>query len=284
MSTRLSRLVLRQGSDEAPPPLVPLRAGPLTLVLEGPDLRYIRLGDVEIVRRLHVSVRDRNWGTVAPRLSNVVVEKHADSFRVSFDAESREGEIDFAWRGEVTGAPDGTIAYTLDGEARSDFLRNRLGFCILHPIRECAGAPCRVVHADGSVEEGTFPRLIAPRAPFQEMRAIFHEVTPGVRADLEMEGEIFEMEDQRNWTDASFKTFCTPLRIPFPAAVSRGARIAQSVTLRLRGKAPPRPARAPGDQVSIEVHGGGGRPLPEMGLGAASHGEPLTEREILRLR
>ena len=28
---------------------------------------------------------------------------------------------------------------------------------------------------------------------------------------LHYEGDIFETEDQRNWSDASYKTFCTPL-------------------------------------------------------------------------
>ena len=32
-----------------------------------------------------------------------------------------------------------------------------------------------------------------------------------MEAELAFEGDIFEMEDQRNWTDASFKTYCTPL-------------------------------------------------------------------------
>ena len=32
-------------------------------------------------------------------------------------------------------------------------------------------------------------------------------------------GETFEMEDQRNWTDASFKTYCTPLSLPYPIKI-----------------------------------------------------------------
>ncbi len=48
-----------------------LRAGPLTMLYENGDLRYIRLGEHEIVRRLYVAVRDRNWGTVLPQFSNV---------------------------------------------------------------------------------------------------------------------------------------------------------------------------------------------------------------------
>src|SRR5258707_15141553 len=65
------------------------------------------------------------------------------------------------------------------------------------------------------------------------MRAISHQVAPGVSAEVRFEGDIFEMEDQRNWTDASYKTYCTPLGLPFPAKVEKGARVKQAVTFTL---------------------------------------------------
>ena len=43
------------------------------------------------------------------------------------------------------------------------------------------------------------------------------------------------MEDQRNWTDASFKTYGTPLELPFPVEVVSGTKIVQTVTLTLDG-------------------------------------------------
>ena len=42
--------VLYYGKDEPLPERLPLRAGPLTLVWENGDLRYIKMGDVEVVR------------------------------------------------------------------------------------------------------------------------------------------------------------------------------------------------------------------------------------------
>src|SRR5262249_27380540 len=50
---RLTAQVLRTGV-EAPPPTTPLRAGPLELLYEAGDLRYVRLGDREVVRRIYV--------------------------------------------------------------------------------------------------------------------------------------------------------------------------------------------------------------------------------------
>lgn len=106
--------VLRYGRDEALPERRPLRTGPLTLVYEEADLRYIRLGDREVLRRVYVAVRDQAWGTVLPVVSNTQIEVREDSFRVSFDAEHKQGEVHFAWRGAITGSADGTIEFSKD--------------------------------------------------------------------------------------------------------------------------------------------------------------------------
>ena len=39
------------------------------------------------------------------------------------------------------------------------------------------------------------------------------------------EGDSFEMEDQRNWTDASFKVYGTPLKNLSPVEVKTGTKI-----------------------------------------------------------
>jgi hypothetical protein len=256
-------------------------------------LRYIKLGEQEILRRVYVAVRNRNWGTILPKLSNVQMEIGQDSFNISYDVENRQGDIDFFWRGVITGDAQGRITFTMEGEAGSTFLRNRLGFCILHPV-ECAGAPSRIEHVDGRIEESHFPQYIAPQlvidgiikpvAPFEEMAAVSHQVTPGLWAEVRFEGDIFEMEDQRNWTDASYKTYCTPLRLPFPVEVKAGTKISQAVTLTLQGDIPATPVEGAGTGLTFAAEPAAARPLPRIGLGAASHGQPLSQKELERLR
>jgi hypothetical protein len=260
----------------------PLRAGPFTMLYENGDLRYVSLGEREVIRRIYVAVRDRDWGTVPPRLTDELVEVGEDSFRISYHVRNLRGGIDFRWRAKILGQPDGTIAFEMHGRAHSTFLRNRIGFCVLHPIRECAGTRCRVGRADGTFADDTFPVLIAPDAPFREMTGIAHEVVPGVWAQLKFEGDLFEMEDQRNWLDASFKSFCTPLRLPFPVEIAEGTMLHQSVTLTLSGQsARSRPCRS---ALTFEVSTDEASPLPSIGLAMASHGEFLTSREVQRLR
>lgn len=283
--------VLRYGVDADLPERVPLRAGPLTLFYEAGDLRTIKYGEREVLRRVYVAIRDRNWGTVAPVITNVVMDVQPEHFAISFDVANQEGPIDFAWRGVITGTAEGVIEYAMQGIARSTFMRNRIGFCILHPA-ECAGAPCEILHVDGTSERAELPELIQPYQPlrpFEEMAALTHQVEPGVRAELRFAGDIFEMEDQRNWTDASFKTFCTPLRIPYPVEVAAGTRVEQAITLRIVDERPAgalaTQAGATAGDIAFTV---AGEPvaLPRLGLRLADAddgGEPLPAAAVTRL-
>src|SRR5204862_397228 len=122
----------------------------------------------------------------------------------------------------------------------STFRRNRLGFCVHHPLEGCLGRPCWLERPDGSVAEERFPNFIAPHQPFLDIRAMRYEVLPGLIAEVRFSGDIFETEDQRNWSDANFKTYSTPLRLPFPVEVRAGDEIRQSVTIRFIGSLPAR--------------------------------------------
>ncbi len=289
---KLSKNLIYYGKVEPLPKQIPLRAGPLSLVYEAGDLRYVRLGDQEILRRVYVAIRDHNWGTVLPVLSKVQLDVGPDSFRISYNVENKEGDIDFFWQGMVTGDADGTITFKMDGQARSTFQRNRIGFCILHPM-ECAGVTCRIEHVDGRLEESIFPEQIAPQLviegtvkpvhPFEEMQAMSYQILPGLWAEIRFAGDIFEMEDQRNWTDASYKTYCTPLRLPFPVEVGAGTKVSQSVSLTLTGEIPS-VAEATETGLTFSVGTSPARPWPQLGLGVASHGQPLNQQELTRLK
>ena len=294
----MSQLPIRAlhcGKDEPLPEQTQLRAGPLSMIFEAGDLRYIRFGDHEILRRIYVAVRDHNWDTILPQLSNVQIEHDSDAFHITYDVKNKGADVDFFWQGTITGDADGTITFSMDGEALSTFRRNRIGFCVLHPMG-CAGIPCRIEKVDGAVEESAFPITIAPQllidgeikpvTPFNNMRSVRYEVTSGVEAEVRFDGEIFEMEDQRNWTDASYKTYGTPLSQPFPVEVAAGTKISQRITLALKtGDKPSTEMQDTTPQpLTLEISSGDPRPLPRIGLGVASHGEPLNTEELERLK
>lgn len=288
--------ILYYGKETPLPEQLPLRAGPLTMIYENGDLRYIKLGEKEIVRRLYVAIRDRNWGTAANVLSNVQIHVEEDAFRISYDCTNKILDIDFVWHGELRGDATGMITCAMNGKARATFLRNRIGFCLLHPSA-IAGVNAQIEHVDEYSEASQFPIHIAPQqvidgeikpvAPFNEMRAVAHEIVPGVWAEVRFVGEIFEMEDQRNWTDASCKTYGTPLRLPFPAEVQAGTSIRQTVTISLLNRdwpATDEPGTMTQNKLALLTIGDKRTPLPHIGVGVASHGQPLRAVELARLR
>lgn len=302
--------ILLHGTKEPPLERTPLRAGPLSLQYEAGTLRYICLGEHEILRQVYMALRPPDWSTVEPVISNLRIDAHKDYFEITFNADHKQDEIDFSWRGHITGDAQGTIRFLMDGTANRNFWRSRIGFCVLHPM-SVAGLPVEVLKADGSRERSIFPRAISPHQPFMDMCGITHEVLPGVLAEVRFEGEIFEMEDHRNWTDASFKTYCTPLQLPHPVEVKAGEKIVQSVTLSLhssqeweqrsRGVEEQRSgslqaatfshAHIPvslllpqSKPLTLSIDKVPRGPLPRIGLGMASHGQPLTSKEVNRLK
>jgi hypothetical protein len=280
----LPRNVILYGKEDPLPNAITLRAGPVTALFE-PELaflRYIRYGDAEILRGIYCAVRDKVWGTVAPKVSNVLLEARSDSFRLTFDVSNVEGDIDFGWRGVILGDARGSIRFEFNGKARSTFLKNRLGFAVLHPIDECAGKKAYIEHDGGRKEEGLFPDAIAPNQPFLDLRAISHEVAPGVLAEVRFEGEVFETEDHRNWTDCNYKTYCTPLAKPYPVEVSKGAGVRQAITIQLRNAKPVPLAR----RLEIEMEAAKASPvkLPSIGTALALDQPAPTAQELARLR
>ncbi len=199
---------------------------------------------------------------------------------------------------------DGSIRLHFDGLAKSTFRRNRIGFSVLHPIRGCAGGRCRADYFDGTSREVAFPSVISARQPvdgLHDLVGLAHEFEPDRWAELSFSGDVFETEDQRNWTDASFKTYCTPLRLPFPVEIRAGTRVQQEVRLRIAERPfhsdvaarTPAPMRSTTNlsfptvdplpkSVKVTVRQESG-PLPAIGLGWSSQCDKLSEAEVARL-
>ena len=233
----LTRNQILYGSNDTLPRQFKFVAGALTGFFEEGTLRHIKFGNTLVVQQIYAALRDHNWDTIPGMLlSNLRLNMRENSFEISFHSHHKQGAIDFEWTGTITGETSGTIQFHFDGLANSTFERNRIGFCVLHPTN-CAGQPCIVEHVDGSLTEHKFPQFISPHQPFFDIRGITHPVEEAAIRVL-MEGDTFEMEDQRNWTDASYKTYCTPLGLHFPVMVNKGDRIQQTITISLEDDNP----------------------------------------------
>ena len=251
------------GTDEPVPETPLLRAGPLEASLDAGNLRHIKLGGREAIRAISYIVRDRNWGTYNPEISNLRVDQDPAGFRVTYDAVCRDAQQAFAYRATITADARGQLSFVVDGEAQSEFTTNRTGFVVLHPS-EAAGGRLTIHHSDGQIEETVFPEAISPDQPAFDISAVTHEPAPGVSCTVAMEGDAFEMEDQRNWTDASFKTYIRPLSKPRPYVIAKGERHRQRITVTTKA---PASAKAAGADAGAKLTLGApaGR-MPSMAL------------------
>lgn len=261
-----------------------LSAGPLSMVYENGNLRYIKLGGREVVRMIYSAVRDHNWGTVTPEIYNEKLEVNNNSFNITYECNYQEEQVNFHASYQIEGLADGTINFRMEGEAKSDFRKNRIGFCVLHPVKECVGQDCEVGKVDGTTEKGKFPVAISPHQPYKEIKSIRWPLENKLDAKITFEGDVFEMEDQRNWTDASYKTYSTPLEIPFPVELKAGTRINQQVRLELIGEpVKMKPLSKGDDLIRIEITDQE-KPFPDIGIARSSERDLIRTAEMERIR
>jgi len=217
----VSRAMKLFGTEEAVEEAIILTAGPLEVSLDAGNLRYVRVAGVEAMRGIAFLVRDSNWRTYGPTITDLDIDQTGEGFTVRYEAECRDDAQAFRYTAHIEGRADGTLTFSAEGEALTDFVTNRNGFVVLHPLAGVVGAPVTVEHTDGRVEERSFPDLIDPSCPHQDIRALTHDVMPGVKVVCRMEGDAFEMEDHRNWMDASYKTYVRPLALPWPYTMAK---------------------------------------------------------------
>ncbi len=163
--------------------------------------------------------------------------------------------------------------------------------CVLHPPT-IAGRPFRAITAEGLLE-GSLPAGIGPQplieGEYLPLTPAFSSLTvdfgQAVRAQFEFEGDKFEIEDQRNWLDASYKSYSTAM-VSGVSHARPGQEFFQQVRVKVTGpggrqhlrtaqKLPPR----------LELDRAGRRgTMPAIGLGMASGNEPLSTEEANLLR
>ena len=244
-----------------------LRAGPLSVELDNGNLRYLKVGGVEVLRALAFLVRDENWGTYVPTLSGLVVDQRAGAFSVSYRATCERGGRRLDFDARIEGRSDGCLTFSASATPATDFVTCRTGFVVLHPLQGVAGQPVTVEHVDGTVQASTFPAQVDPVQPYLNVRALTHQVAPGLKAVVRMEGDTFEMEDHRNWTDASFKTYVRPLALPWPYTLESGETVTQRVSLTLEGRTQKPKPRANAGLIEITLGKATRGRMPMIGLG-----------------
>ena len=242
---------IRTGTGEPAPAAVLLRAGPVSLLFTGGDLRQIRHGEVEIARRIYVAIRDLDWNTLPGDITDLDVADRGDSFSIRFTRRHKAGDLDYEWRAEIDGDAAGTIRYRMRGAALSAFAYAKIGICVHHPTDGYAGQPYRGTTPGGAVS-GTLPDAIGPQIHLEDGTdlPLFEPVSEldlthssGGVVRFGFAGDLWEMEDQRNWTDASYKSASTPASLGYYHEAAPGSDFDQEVVIRANGFAAPAATR-----------------------------------------
>ncbi len=261
--------------DVQPEPITHLKSGSLTCLYQHGKLRYIRNNGEEILRSVYIAVRDHNWNTAPYDVTDLNIIQKEDGFDIRYIASFKMNEVLYKADVEIV-ASGNSITYRMKGQALSNFKRNRIGICVLYPVQLLTAHEITVQQPDGNQYSKTIPRTINPHEPAKNIRSLKWKFESG-SAEAFFEGDTFEMEDQRNWSDSSFKVYSTPQERPKPVDVHRGDRVEQEVRIVVDD------SRAVRGKVSHQQEKTVRKPLPAIGFSKVP-GKKLTSGEIAALK
>ncbi len=255
----------RAFTQETQPPVV-VHAGPITATLADGELRYLQVGDREIVRRIYFAVRDDTWRTATPAFTRIDFSQEDDTFKVRLRADCKLGAVDYSWTGTITGSSTGEIEFEAEGGPNHPFKSNRIGLCLLFGADALVDQKFEYRNEAGEIAPGQFPRLVSPKHVADKFSALRYTTPNFMQVDVKLEGAKFSMEDQRNFGDSSFKAFA-PLPYAYPEVSGDGTEH-QKITLSVLG-AERKPA-VKADPLRLRI----GNPIPGAKIPQVKDVEP----------
>jgi len=216
-------------ADPAEHEPVELRAGLLAARYLAGFLTDVRIGADAVLDRVYPALRDPEWGTIPLTRVGTELDAGDGTFDIRYRAHSRSDAVPFSLAVRFAASP-GRLVASMNAVADADVAINRVGFCLLHPL-EVIGTPVDGLNGLDWIPRGEFPARISPVTLFGEISGMRYRTASGHLVSLRFSGDLFETEDQRNWIDGSFKTYGTPLRLPYPRAMRKGDMVEQSVVM-----------------------------------------------------
>lgn len=221
----------------APPPVenrVSERHGRWEFRYESDEISEIAADGIILIESLRPTLRDRDWGTVVPQIVEETWD-HVDGALTRTLNVHYEGAGGHAVGRSDMRASEDRLSLRFTFTPTRSVTTNRVGITAMLP-RALAGDDARVTTPGGDARFFRFPTMISPWQPLFDI-SVLELSHARLDAHLEFSGDVFEMEDQRNWTDASYKIYNRPLALPFPYTVAVGETVVQEVVLTIRSAA-----------------------------------------------
>ena len=259
-----------------------IEVGLLSFELFNGALRNIFFKNKEILRGIAYVSRDKNWGTYDYEIKDLQIYENSKTFNIIYTAKVNDKTQSLNMQAKIEGSTEG-LKFSMEAIPATNFITNRTGFVILHPLIDIVGQPVEIEETNGSIREGYFPLEIKPDQPFFNIRSLTNFFDSGVKVSIKFSGDKFEMEDQRNWLDASFKTYSGSLLDSWPYSLKKGITYSQSVELKIINKGKYTPSKKNQKLVEISL-GEKCSKIPEIGSSISTSPtiEILKFKEIIK--
>jgi len=246
-------------------------------------VRDVRIGGQIVVQAIYPAVRDDKWQTIPVKIEGLRMEEEAGRFAVHYRATTLGEGPGFSYEIAITGTDADGVKVAFTGKATKAFATNRIGLCVLHPAPGCDGAEYLAKLKDSSAS-GRFPAGVSASLVQAGMHGLEYTLGASGGIVIAFVGDVFDMEDQRNFTDASFKSYSTAGGKGQPWQIGEDDLVAHAVILKAKPGLPAHfGTESPWGEVSFHKTSGL-RGLPAIGIAAASHGEPVSQEALERLQ
>jgi hypothetical protein len=202
--------------------------GDFTLDLAQDAVRNITFQGAQIIDLLYTAIRPIDWSTLVP-------DKHTEDIQVIGSdcvitiSDSFGTEMLALTKITLTTSNTFLVDYELNGFA--EYSLNRWGICFCLDTKDWMGSK---VSADGNVyklDKGISPQRVVngiTQGLFPAASEINFFAPDGRNLNVISTGKVLEAEDQRNWTDNTYKIYSGSLSEPRPFTTSAGSLWKQS--------------------------------------------------------
>ena len=215
--------------------------GDFTFDLARAAVRNVQYKGVQMIDLLYTAIRPWDWSTLEP-------DEHSEDVKITGDVcvitikDLFADSLDARTVITISNANTFTVAYELRGLA--EYSVNRWGICFCLNSADWMGSS--IDSKDGQFR---LPESISPQRVVEGVtQGLFpaanemHFVAPDNRSlKVNSTGKVLEAEDQRNWTDNTYKIYSGSLSEPRPYVASAGSIWSQSVIFEFDSPSKPVP-------------------------------------------
>ena len=197
-------------------------------------LRNIKYNNIEILKLISFLVRDKNWNNYSPEI--IKTSSYKKDKKLHFEFDLKYGEVEQLEVKLLLLISSNSVKLIANGKFLTDFWTNRIGFNLLLPLDGVVNQQVIVSKSDHTTETIKYPLIIQPDQPMAKFNNLSYEMFNAIALNIRFDGIHFEMEDQRNWGDASYKIYSGSLLDPFPYKENKNSAFHQEVEITVREK------------------------------------------------